>query len=69
MSCFRLDGHVALVTGSTTGLGRAIAGVLGQAGAKVVVNVRAQHGAGRGGSGGVPSHRHRMHSGSGRCHG
>ena len=38
MSCFRLDGHVALVTGSTTGLGPAIAGVLGQAGAKVVVN-------------------------------
>ncbi|MCA9103584.1 MAG: SDR family oxidoreductase [Planctomycetales bacterium] len=33
-----LTGHVALVTGSTTGLGRATALALGKAGAKVVVN-------------------------------
>ncbi len=35
---FSLDGHIALVTGSTTGLGKAIARQLGQAGAKVAVN-------------------------------
>lgn len=35
---FSLSGHVALVTGSTTGLGKAIALTLGQAGAKVAVN-------------------------------
>ncbi|MEM7232725.1 MAG: 3-oxoacyl-ACP reductase family protein [Planctomycetota bacterium] len=35
---FSLDGRVALVTGSSTGLGKAIAIALGQAGAKVVVN-------------------------------
>lgn len=34
----RLDGHVALVTGSTRGLGRAIALALGAAGAKVALN-------------------------------
>ena len=33
-----LDGHVALVTGSTTGLGKGIALSLGRAGAKVAVN-------------------------------
>ncbi len=33
-----LKGHVALVTGSSTGLGFGIATVLGQAGAKVVMN-------------------------------
>ena len=33
-----LDGHVALVTGSTTGLGFGVAMALGQAGAKVVMN-------------------------------
>ena len=33
-----LSGHVALVTGSTTGLGRETALALGKAGAKVVVN-------------------------------
>jgi 3-oxoacyl-[acyl-carrier protein] reductase len=35
---FDLSGHVALVTGSTTGLGRATALAMGRAGAKVVVN-------------------------------
>lgn len=35
---FSLAGRTALVTGSSTGLGRAIAGRLGQAGAKVAVN-------------------------------
>ena len=33
-----LKGHVALVTGSTTGLGLGIAKVLGVGGAKVVMN-------------------------------
>ena len=35
---FSLKGHVALVTGSSTGLGKAIALTLGQAGAKVALN-------------------------------
>jgi 3-oxoacyl-[acyl-carrier protein] reductase len=35
---FRLSGHVALVTGSTAGLGKAIATRLGQVGARVCVN-------------------------------
>jgi 3-oxoacyl-[acyl-carrier protein] reductase len=35
---FSLDGHVALVTGSSAGLGKAIALKLGQAGAKVAIN-------------------------------
>jgi 3-oxoacyl-[acyl-carrier protein] reductase len=35
---FSLAGHVAVVTGSSTGLGRAVALTLGKAGAKVVVN-------------------------------
>jgi 3-oxoacyl-[acyl-carrier protein] reductase len=38
MSLFSLDGHVALVTGSSTGLGKATARTLGKAGAKVVIN-------------------------------
>ncbi|MFT5127923.1 MAG: 3-oxoacyl-[acyl-carrier protein] reductase [Rhodothermales bacterium] len=33
-----LDGHVALVTGSSKGLGKGIAAALGEAGAKVVLN-------------------------------
>ena len=37
---FRLDGRVALVTGSSTGIGLAIARGLGQAGATVVLNAR-----------------------------
>lgn len=35
---FSLDGHVALVTGSSTGLGKAVAFGFGKAGAKVAVN-------------------------------
>jgi 3-oxoacyl-[acyl-carrier protein] reductase len=35
---FSLDGHVAIVTGNSTGLGRAIGLGLGKAGAKVAVN-------------------------------
>jgi 3-oxoacyl-[acyl-carrier protein] reductase len=35
---FSLQGHVAVVTGSTTGLGKAIAMRLGKAGAKVALN-------------------------------
>ncbi len=35
---FSLTGHVAVVTGSSTGLGKAIAQALGQAGARVAVN-------------------------------
>jgi len=38
MSLFSLRGRVALVTGSSTGLGKGIAQVLGEAGAKVVLN-------------------------------
>jgi NAD(P)-dependent dehydrogenase (short-subunit alcohol dehydrogenase family) len=37
LDAFKLDGKVALVTGSTRGLGRAFALALGQAGASVVV--------------------------------
>ena len=37
-SCFSLAGRVALVTGSSTGLGKATARCLGMAGAKVAVN-------------------------------
>ena len=39
-SPYRLDGRVALVTGSTTGLGKGIAFALGDAGAKVVLNFK-----------------------------
>jgi gluconate 5-dehydrogenase len=37
---FRLDGRIALVTGSSTGIGLAIARGLGQAGAVVLLNAR-----------------------------
>ena len=36
--CFSLDGRVALVTGSSTGLGKATAKCLGMAGARVAIN-------------------------------
>jgi gluconate 5-dehydrogenase len=39
-STFRLDGRLALVTGSSTGIGHAIARGLAQAGATVVLNAR-----------------------------
>jgi 3-oxoacyl-[acyl-carrier protein] reductase len=39
-SPFRLDGKVALVTGSSTGLGKAMAMSLGAAGAKVALNYK-----------------------------
>ncbi len=38
MAFFSLHDHVALVTGSTTGLGKEIAKTLGQAGAKILLN-------------------------------
>ena len=40
LSKFRLDGKVAIVTGSGRGLGRAMAVALAQAGADVVVTAR-----------------------------
>ena len=40
MGLFNLDGRIALVTGSSRGLGRAIAEGLAQAGARVVLNGR-----------------------------
>ncbi len=40
---FSLAGHVAVVTGSSTGLGKAIALSLGQAGAKIAVNYFNNH--------------------------
>ena len=39
-STFRLDGRLALVTGSSTGIGLALAQGLGQAGASVILNGR-----------------------------
>lgn len=38
MPSFSLKNHVALVTGSSTGLGKAIARIFGEAGAKVTIN-------------------------------
>ena len=46
---FRLDGRVALVTGSTRGLGKEIALELAQAGAQVAMNYANDHSTRRGG--------------------
>ncbi|NWD86795.1 SDR family NAD(P)-dependent oxidoreductase, partial [Pseudomonas sp. K5002] len=40
LDSFRLDGHLALITGSSAGIGLAIARGLAQAGARVVLNGR-----------------------------
>jgi gluconate 5-dehydrogenase len=40
MASFRLDGRCALITGSSSGIGFALARALGQAGAKLVLNGR-----------------------------
>jgi len=40
MSPFDLSGRVALVTGSSRGIGLALARALGQAGAELIVNAR-----------------------------
>jgi NAD(P)-dependent dehydrogenase (short-subunit alcohol dehydrogenase family) len=40
LSLFSLEGRVALVTGGSSGIGRAIAGALAQAGARVVIMAR-----------------------------
>jgi gluconate 5-dehydrogenase len=40
MASFRLDGRLALVTGSSSGIGLALARALGQAGAKLILNGR-----------------------------
>jgi len=42
MQLFRLDGRLALITGSSRGIGLALARALGQAGAKLVLNARTQ---------------------------
>ena len=42
MNLFDLTGKVALITGSTKGIGRAIASRMAQAGARVVISSRNQ---------------------------
>jgi len=42
LNAFNLSGRIALVTGASKGMGRSIAAILAQAGARVVISSRNQ---------------------------